>query len=150
MTQPIYEVKGMYSSVLEVFENKLIIKRQGIASFFIYGLKGDKTIFFKDITAIQFKEGSYIQFTLPGGNESTGGLMSALKDENTFAFSFKQNPLMQEIQNFIESKRLKADQQPNSSQLSIADEIRKFKELLDSGAITQDEFSKKKGELLGY
>ncbi len=150
MTQPIYEVKGMYSSILEVFENKLIIKRQGIASFFIYGLKGDKTIFFNDITAIQFKEGNYIQFTLPGGNESTGGLMSALKDENTFAFSLKQNPLMREIQNFIESKRIKADQQPNSSQLSIADEIRKFKELLDSGAITQDEFSKKKGELLGF
>ena len=32
--------------------------------------------------------------------------------------------------------------------LSVADEIKKYKELLDMGAITQDEFNKKKSELL--
>ena len=31
---------------------------------------------------------------------------------------------------------------------SVADEIKKYKELLDAGAITQDEFESKKGELL--
>ena len=31
---------------------------------------------------------------------------------------------------------------------SVADEIKKFKELLDTGAITQKEFDKKKKELL--
>lgn len=34
-------------------------------------------------------------------------------------------------------------------QESAADEIRKFKDLLDSGAITQEEFDKKKAQLLG-
>jgi len=34
-------------------------------------------------------------------------------------------------------------------QVGIADEIRKFKELLDDGAITQEEFDKKKKSLLG-
>lgn len=35
------------------------------------------------------------------------------------------------------------------SSVSVADEIKKFKELLDMGAITQDEFETKKKELLG-
>lgn len=34
------------------------------------------------------------------------------------------------------------------STFSVADEIKKFKDLLDSGAITQDEFDRKKEELL--
>jgi predicted Zn-dependent peptidase len=33
--------------------------------------------------------------------------------------------------------------------LSAADEIRKFKDLLDSGVISQEEFDKKKEQLLG-
>ena len=36
-----------------------------------------------------------------------------------------------------------------NNNLSIADEIKKFKELLDSGVITQEEFDAKKKELLG-
>ena len=36
-----------------------------------------------------------------------------------------------------------------SSNISVADEIKKFKELLDMGAITQEEFDTKKKELLG-
>ena len=36
-----------------------------------------------------------------------------------------------------------------SSQSSNADEIRKYKELLDMGAITQEEYDKKKAQLLG-
>ena len=37
----------------------------------------------------------------------------------------------------------------SNSKYSVADELKKFKELLDIGAITQDEFDKKKKELLG-
>lgn len=33
--------------------------------------------------------------------------------------------------------------------VSVADEIKKFKELLDMGAITQEEFDAKKKQLLG-
>ncbi|OAM29049.1 MULTISPECIES: PH domain-containing protein [Eikenella] len=39
--------------------------------------------------------------------------------------------------------------QPVSSHLSTADEILKFKNLLDQGILTQEEFDKKKKELLG-
>ena len=36
----------------------------------------------------------------------------------------------------------------SNSNISVADEIKKFKELLDIGAITQEEFDAKKKELL--
>ena len=37
----------------------------------------------------------------------------------------------------------------NANNLSSADEIKKFKDLLDSGVITQEEFNAKKKQLLG-
>lgn len=40
-------------------------------------------------------------------------------------------------------------EQPTSKTLSTADEIRNFKELLDDGIITEDEFNAKKKQLLG-
>jgi hypothetical protein len=38
---------------------------------------------------------------------------------------------------------------PGRTPINAADEIKKFKELLDSGAITQEEFDAKKKQLLG-
>jgi len=38
---------------------------------------------------------------------------------------------------------------PNHTDVSSADEIKRFKELLDQGVITQDEFEIKKKQLLG-
>ena len=37
----------------------------------------------------------------------------------------------------------------NSAKITEADEIKKYKELLDSGAITQEEYDSKKKQLLG-
>jgi predicted Zn-dependent peptidase len=42
-----------------------------------------------------------------------------------------------------------AAQTVNQSSASAADEIIKFKQLLDAGVITQDEFDAKKQQLLG-
>lgn len=43
----------------------------------------------------------------------------------------------------------KIEKENANNNMSVADEIRKFKELLDMGAITQEEFDAKKKELLG-
>ncbi|MBR5012842.1 MAG: SHOCT domain-containing protein [Clostridia bacterium] len=40
-------------------------------------------------------------------------------------------------------------QQNGQSAISSADELKKFKELLDMGVITQEEFDQKKKQLLG-
>ncbi|WP_081112366.1 SHOCT domain-containing protein [Fusobacterium necrophorum] len=54
-------------------------------------------------------------------------------------------------ENAIKEAKTLLEQKNNVSinQTSAADEILKFKNLLDQGIITQDEFDKKKKELLG-
>lgn len=60
------------------------------------------------------------------------------------------NEEIQEMLDIISEEQHPEKQKSNKQQinLSIADEIKKFKELLDMGAITQEEFDKKKCELL--
>lgn len=47
-----------------------------------------------------------------------------------------------------EKAKLKNDEKEINSGISFADEIKKYKELLDSGIITQEEFNTKKKQLL--
>ncbi len=74
--------------------------------------------------------------------------------ENSFTFdtSVQTNEFMAEVANYIknkvaEYKRGKGQNVVN--QVSAADELKKFKELLDMGVITQEEFEAKKKQLLG-
>ena len=70
---------------LELYADKIIIKRKGVLSKLTQGFtKGDKTIYIKQISGIDFKLGGnvvngFIQFTLPGGNEKKVGLFKLLK-----------------------------------------------------------------------
>lgn len=55
------------------------------------------------------------------------------------------NAFMGEIKNY---QKIEVSSSASNG-LSAADEIKKYKELLDMGAITQDEFDQKKNQLLG-
>lgn len=48
-----------------------------------------------------------------------------------------------------EMEKRKRSEKPTVAALSPADEIKKFKDLLDQGIITQEEFDAKKKQLLG-
>ena len=74
--------------------------------------------------------------------------------ENSFTFdtSVITTEKMREIAAYIED-RVQEIKHPKQvvtapAQFSVADELLKFKQLLDMGAITQEEFDKKKKELL--
>jgi len=82
------------------------------------------------------------------GLESKKGLFDATQDENTVIFSKKNNELVDQIKSKIE-ELISRQHTGYINQLSPADEIRKYKELLDDGLITQEEFEKKKKQLLG-
>jgi len=91
----IFTMKGV-QDLLEVFDDKVLITPKGILGFMNKGLKGTKTIPFTSISAIQFREAGaifsgFLQFTIPGGNESKGGLVAAAGDENTFMFAKREN-----------------------------------------------------------
>ena len=129
----IHTMKGVQDQ-LEVFEDKVTITPKGILGFMNKGLKGTKTIPFSSISAIQFKEAGavfsgYLQFTIPGGNESKGGVFSAASDENTFMFAEKKNnALAIQIKEYIETKVQELHSPRNTqsqSATSLSDEIQR-------------------------
>ena len=66
----------------------------------------------------------------------------------TFFFLPKRKDISNEIRNLL----IKRQDNPAATvhqEISSADELKKFKELLDSGVITQEEFDAKKKQLLG-
>ena len=129
-------------------------KNKGILNLFVMGIKGDKTIHYSDLTAVQFKKAGWtsghIQFSILGGRESVGGVMAASSDENTITFGNNMNKKAEEIVNYINQKIKEAKMSKTAiKELSAVDEIVKYKQLLDTGIITIEEFEKKKKELLG-
>lgn len=143
---------------LIITDEHAIIERKGVLGFMTQGLKGQKRIPLQNIMAVQLKEGNnltngYIQFSILGGIESRGGIMNATQDENTVMFKKKDNELANKIRNHVEVKISEHLNKDNSStivnQPSAADEIMKYKNLLDSEIITREEFDAKKKELLG-
>lgn len=136
---------------IQMHDDHLVITRNGFGAKLMHGFtKGEKTIYFEDITSIQLKEGGlangYIQFTIPGGNERLKGLLNAKNDENSVIFKKSENEKALKIKNFIERKK-KATRKPQQS-FSVADEISKLKLLMDSGIITQEQFEEQKSKLL--
>lgn len=154
MSELLYELKGV-NGQLELYEDKIVIKGKGALSKMTQGFfKGDKTIYINQISGIQVKPGAsltngYIQITVPGGFESKRGLFDATQDENTVMFTKKDNELVNQIKSKIEELMSQQRTGYKIDQLSPADEIKKYKELLDDGIITQEEFEQKKKQLLG-
>ncbi|MQA19297.1 DUF4429 domain-containing protein [Rugamonas rivuli] len=151
----VYTMKGVQDS-LEVFEDKVTITPKGILGFMNKGLKGTKTIPFSSIMAIQFKEAGalfsgYLQFTIPGGNESRGGVFSAASDENSFMFANKSNnELAATIKEHIEQKvrELRVPSVVAQPVTSLADELQKLSGLRDSGILSEQEFQAAKLRLI--
>ncbi len=150
-----YTLKGQ-NGQLYVYDDKIEITRKGFFALVYQGLKGTKTIPISEIRSIQVKSCGltvgYIQFGVSGGVENRGGVQAAHSDENTVTFSnYSANQQAKDIKNYIENIIVKNEnQQKNIIQsISNADEIKKYKELLDEGIITQEEFDVKKRQLLG-
>lgn len=149
------EVLEGVNGQLELYDDKVIIKRKGFLAKMTQGFtKGDKTIYIKQISGIQVKPGGvltngYIQFTIAGGNESTKGVFNASQDENTVMFSKDSNKQIERIKNTLEDLQRTSQAPTLVTSVSVADEIMKFKGLLDAGIITQQEFDNKKKQLLG-
>lgn len=154
----VFEFDGGVGDKLTVYEDRIVIKHKGVLNLMAMGIHGDKTIYYSDLTAIQFKAGGmlagHIQFSVLGGNESRGGVLSASGDENTVTFNADKNREAQTIHEYLNNKLKEIKTGKNapivqSVAVSVADELKKFKELLDMGVITQEEFDTKKKQLLG-
>src|SRR4030042_5112332 len=87
---PIISFKGR-NGRLALYKDFVRLDRGTVMGFLTQGLKGQKDIYFSSITSIQIKKPGlavgYIQFSIPGGNESKRGLFKSINDENTISFT---------------------------------------------------------------
>lgn len=154
----IYDLVGVRGRTMKVYEDRCVIKvTAGVGSFITGNASdGEKTIYYADCVGVQFKESGvqigYIQL------ETSSALMnnkqSNFFNENSFTFdlSVATNEKMREVAEYIRERvaqTKKGTVQTTAPSVSAADELKKFKELLDMGVITQDEFDAKKKQLLG-
>lgn len=138
------------SDTLEVFEDKLTLTPRGIAGLIYRGLKATKTIPFTSIQAFKFKKSGllsgYFQFTIAGAFESSGGLIAATFDKNSFKFE-RQNKMALKIKEYIERRirELKA----SGSLSDLPAQIKKLADMRDKGSISEEEFQSAKTRLIG-
>jgi hypothetical protein len=147
---PIYTMKGV-GEILEVFEDKVAITPKGIVGFLSKGLKGTKMIPFYSITALQFKKSGltsgYLQFTVPGGNESERGVFAAASNENTFMFA-GHNEMALEIKDYIEKRMMELRRpEPPSSNNRLSDELQKLANMKEAGILSEEEFMNAKRKM---
>lgn len=150
-----FYLKGV-NGQLTIYEDRVIIERRGALGFLTQGLAGAKTIPMDSIMSVQFKEGNmwtngFIQFGIMGGKEARGGVFNATQDENTVMIKAATNNDARAIKDYIEGIILNRSKNKGVvvQQASPAEELKKFKELLDMGVISQAEFDAKKKQILG-
>ena len=157
----VYSINGVRGRHIDIFENKCIITTKvTLGSLLTHNATdGAKTIYYADVVGVQFKEPGitigYLQLETPG--LTMNNTASNFFNENSFTFdtSVVTTKKMKEIAAYVESRvqeiKHPSTQPPSatvSSPFSVADELLKFKQLLDMGALTQEEFDAKKKELL--
>lgn len=155
----VFSVKGVRGRDLYVFEDKCIINvTAGIGSFITgNATDGEKTIYYSDVIGVQYKPSKatigYLQL------ETASSQMNNLRDnhfnENSFTFDIStvSNERMAEVADYVK-KRVEEVKRSGGVHVvqqsaSGADELKKFKELLDAGVITEEEFAEKKKQILG-
>lgn len=113
--------------------------------------QGTKKIFYADMSSIQYRAPTslilgYIQFEAIGG---AGG--NNFNSENSWTFEKTEAEIAQEIIDYVQKRITESKNSKNTvvAAVSPADELLKFKQLLDAGIITQQEFDEKKKQLLG-
>ncbi|MDE6595889.1 MAG: SHOCT domain-containing protein [Oscillospiraceae bacterium] len=156
MGNVVYSFDGNGGKHLDVYEDKAVIKtKAGLGSLLTGGFNnGEKTIYYRDVIGVQFKKQTALQIgylQLETASYQTGDNFFG---ENSFPFEKRTvtNEKMEEVANYVREKVDEARKNSGTTvnaALSPADELKKFKELLDSGIISQEEFDQKKKQLLG-
>lgn len=115
----------------------------GLTKWQAMKINSDITTYISEMTSVTFKRADStngkIAFSVPGKTDEAVG--------TGMFFRADSNEVAEKIAVFLESAINKSKETYLQGK-SIAEEIRKLKELLDEGAITQVEFDSQKGRLL--
>ena len=163
MNECLHEVKSVTGQVLKIYDDHIELTQKGARGVLTQGLQGSKSIYFSDISSVQFKNcgwtAGFFEFTFSGGIDRKGGSFSGALNDNRFSFgkptigaAKKLAKEMETVNNDLQRLLREYKSVPaagGSQQISNADEILKFKQLLDMGTISEEEFEAKKKQLLG-
>lgn len=153
----LFHLEG-HTSILTVYEDHCVITGKKSFGGFLGGrfFDGSKEFYYADLTSVQYKEATvwvngFLQFEYPGSHSGRDNFGS----ENSFVFMKGVNNIenCRRAYEYIKSRIAFYKSQRNAPVIaaaSPADELKKYKELLDSGVITQEEFEKKKKDILGF
>lgn len=156
MGEYIYSIDGSRGKHLDVYDDKIILNTKVNVSSAILGNPnaGKKQIYYSDCIGVQFKKAGlklgYIQIETASSNSGSRFVMNYSSDENTFVWDGMKinNDYMEEVFEYIKERIDIVKHASQRSTFSPTDEIKKYKELLDMGAITPEEFEAKKKQLL--
>ena len=147
------ELSGKLGKTIIVDENFIEFKQKSL-------LQGtsERKMPISHVSSVEVKKPGfmtgYIQIAEIGASKNKGlstGAMQAAKDENSVLFNSKDKyETALKIKKFIEEQMAELNSgQKFTQETSAADEILKFKSLLEQGIINQEEFEAKKKQLLG-
>ncbi|MGB7594109.1 MAG: SHOCT domain-containing protein [Erysipelotrichaceae bacterium] len=156
----LYEEKSINGQRLKVYEDGIVLLERGMKSDDL--TPEYRTFFYDEILAVDFKNCGWfkgsMEFKIKGSSKRLKELNAGKASSTVFEFSKTSLPenrilaqKMEKINMFIQLKieEAQANKVQPGTVVSVADEIIKFKQLLDQGILTQEEFDKKKKELLG-
>ena len=163
MSEPIFTVKSVTLQKMLVYEDKIELFGNAENAIGSRVFEGKKTIYYNDISSVRFKNcgltAGFLEFTFAGGlPQNKGGFFKGLGNDYRFTFGAptfglakKKAKEMDEVYQYIQARMNESKTGKASSpvsQFSGADEIKKYKQLLDDGIISQKEFEAKKKQLL--
>lgn len=136
---------------LELYDDRIVIT--GTSKLSILRNGGSKTLYIKQITGVQFKNATtfgpgWLHFVVPGDRDMVPCVQGAAGNENAVLFQKKDSGAAEQIKAQVEELIASANA-TTGSPVSGADEILKYKSLLDQGIITEAEFEQQKKKLLG-
>lgn len=141
---------------ITIDENMLTIHKGGVVNS-ISMSNGDKTFDIGQITAVQVKKHGfmpgYLQISSIGNTDFHQGNFNALSSENAVViYNDNQYQGALEIKKYVEENRARFKNSGQTTVVNVksaAEQIKEYKELLDMGIISQEEFDAKKKELMG-
>lgn len=156
MAEKVYCIDGVRGRHLDVYGDRIVISiKPGIGSLLTGNASdGEKTIYYRDAVGVQFKKSGimigYLQ--IETASSQMNNQNSNLYSENSFTFDTSKvsNQKMEEVADYVKQRvaEIKNAASTPVATISPADELKKFKELLDMGVISQEEFDAKKKQIL--
>jgi len=153
MEDALMEATGINGKVL-LFKDVVRIKRIGVGSFLSGASKVEKDLLISQIASIQFKKAGvlnngYIEFILMHNHERHDKDSGYEIYDSIVTFRPGQQAVFEAFREAVEAKLTVGFNRSPSAATTDLDELDKLASLRDRGVITEDEFHRKKKQLLG-